>query len=59
MLRSAQRVRLEARGRTARAAISSSFETPPSISGLPEIDIKFASRVNRDLRAAPQDEEVE
>jgi hypothetical protein len=37
-------------------AQSSSFETPPSISGLPEIDIKFASRGKRDLQAAPQDE---
>jgi len=36
---------------------SSSFETPPSISGLPEIDIQIRKSGKPDLRAAPQDEE--
>ncbi|RNJ50329.1 dGTP triphosphohydrolase [Methylocystis hirsuta] len=37
---------------------SSSFETPPSISGLPEIDIQIRKSGKPDLRAAPQDEEA-
>ncbi|MBG0793605.1 dNTP triphosphohydrolase [Methylocystis sp. H62] len=36
---------------------ASSFETPPSISGLPEIDIQIRKSGKPDLRAAPQDEE--
>ncbi|MGJ0504353.1 MAG: dGTP triphosphohydrolase [Methylocystis sp.] len=36
---------------------SSSFETPPSISGLPEIDIQIRMSGKPDMRAAPQDEE--
>jgi len=35
---------------------SSSFETPPSISSLPEIDIQIRKSGKPDLRAAPQDE---
>jgi len=38
---------------------ASSFETQPSISGLPEIDIQIRKSGKPDLRAAPQDEAPE